>query len=575
MRGRIALKVYICSPRGADMVELSFRGKPIVYNYHHTVAPRSLVPDYKKSLNPTGNDKDNMIIHGDNLHALKALLPRYRGSIDCVYMDPPYNRGHKKQDGEIEGGWIYNDTVNHPLMKDWLAKTVGGDDLQMHDKWACMMWPRLKIIHELLSEEGSIFVSVDDNEQANLQMMMDEIFGSGSHVATMVVRSHPPGHQYGAVSLHEYVLVYKMPFSELNMMPHENNAKIHDKDGGFELLELRNRNKVFNDVNRPNLFYPIYVDIRNADANGLHRVSVEPKRGWEKAIPQKTEGVQTVWRWGKDKVSKNYDSVVGKRKRDGTLGIYKKHRPTTRRINSILYNTEYRNEEGTLLLKDMFGKPAFPYPKPLDLVKDLVYIGSKNNSVVLDMTAGSGTTAHAVLSLNKSDGGTRRFILIEQEDYAHTITAERVRRAIRPRRNGESKKYHDMYGLGGSFTYYTLGKAVDVEQMLTGNSLPDYRDLAAYLLYLSGISGVMPKEINEKRSGHFYSTANHDYYLFYKPDLAYLRGSGSVLTENRIDTIFKKGRHAVVFGADKSMSISSLTEKNIIFIKIPDVLSRG
>ena len=557
------------------MVELNFRGKPIVYNYHHTVAPRSLVPDYRKSVNPAAGDSGNMIIHGDNLHALKALLPRYRGRIGCVYMDPPYNRGHKKQDGEIEGGWTYNDTVNHPLMRDWLAKAVGGDDLQMHDKWACMMWPRLQIIRELLSEEGVVFVSIDDNEQANLQMMMDEIFGDGSHFSTMVVRSHPPGHQYGAVSLqHEYVLVYKMPFSELNMMPHTSDSKTYDEDGGFELLELRNRNKVFNDVNRPNLFYPIYVDVKNADANGLHRVSVEPRRGWEKAVPQKTEGVQTVWRWSKGKVSENYDSVVGKRKRDGTLGIYKKHRPTTKRINSILYDTAYRNEEGTLLLKDMFGRPVFPYPKPIDLVKDLVYVGSRKDSVVLDMTAGSGTTAHAVLSLNKDDGGERQFILIEQEDYAHTVTAERVRRAIRPRRSGESKKYQKLYGLGGSFTYYTLGKALDVEQMLTGTSLPDYADLAAYLLYLSGIPGVAPKQIVERRNGLFYATPSHDYYLFYKPDLAYLRGSGSALTEDRIDAIFRKGRNAVVFGADKSMSATSLAERNMAFVKIPDVLHR-
>lgn len=558
------------------VVELRFRGKPLIYNYHHTVAPRSLVLDRGKSLNPTGNGDDNAIIHGDNLHALKALLPRYGGRIDCVYMDPPYNRGHKKQDGEIEGGWIYNDTVNHPLMKEWLAKTVGGDDLQMHDKWACMMWPRLQIIRELLSDEGSIFISIDDTEQANLHMMMDEIFGGGSHVSTMVVGPHPPGRQYGAVSLqHEYVLVYKMPLSELNMMPSTKGAKMHDKNGGFDLLELRNRDKRFNDRNRPNLFYPIYVDSKSADANGLHRVSVEPKRGWEKAVPQKTEGVQTVWRWGKDRVRKNCDDVVGKRKRDGTLGIYKKYRPETKRINSILYDKEYRNEEGTLLLKDMFGGSVFPYPKPINLIKHLLHMGTRKDSIVLDMTAGSGTTAHAVMSLNHDDGGARRFILIEQESYAHTITAERVRRAIKPMRNGMSEKYSSMYGLGGSFAYYTLGKQIGMDQMLTGESLPDYTDLAAFLLYLTGISGAAPKQIAEKRNGHFYTAGGTDYYLFYKPDLSYLRGQGSMLDEDRIDAIFKRGHNAVVFAADKSMSVAALAEKNITYVKIPDVLHRS
>lgn len=558
------------------MVELRFRGKPIIYSYHHTVAPCPLVLDSGKSFNPAGDGNDNMIIHGDNLHALKSLLPQYRGRIDCVYMDPPYNRGHKKQDGEVEGGWIYSDSVSHPLMKDWLAKTVGGDDLQMHDKWACMMWPRLQIIRELLTDEGVIFISIDDTEQANLHMIMDEIFGSGNHVSTMVVRSHPPGRQYGEVSLqHEYVLVYKMPLSELNMLPSTKEAKLHDKKGGFDLLELRNREKRFNDKNRPNLFYPIYVDTKSADKNGLCRVSVEPKRGWEKAVPQKTEGVQTVWRWGKDKVRKNYDEVVGKRKRDGTLGIYKKYRPTTKRINSILSEPEYRNEEGTLLLKDMFGKPVFPYPKPINLIKHLVYMGSGKDSIVLDMTAGSGTTGHAVLHLNHDDGGKRRFILIEQERYAHTITAERVRRAIKPMRNGRAKKYAGMYGLGGSFAYYTLGKPIDIEQMLTGESLPEYADLAAFLLYLVGVQGVTSGQISERRSGHFYATDNVDYYMFYKPDMAYLRSPDSSLSEDRIDAIFKRGRNAVVFAADKAMSVAALAEKNIRHVKIPDVLYRG
>ena len=558
------------------MVELRFRGKPIIYNYHHTVAPRPLVLDRHKSFNPTNDDNDNMIIHGDNLHALKSLLPRYRSRIDCVYMDPPYNRGHKKQDGEVEGGWIYNDTVNYPLMKDWLAKTVGGDDLQMHDKWACMMWPRLQITRELLSDEGVIFISIDDAEQANLHMMMDEIFGSGNHVSTMVVRSHPPGRQYGAVSLqHEYVLVYKMPLSELNMLPSTKEYKLHDKKGAFELTELRNRNKLFNDKNRPNLLYPIYVDAKNADAGGLCRVSVEPKPGWEKAVPQKTEGVQTVWRWGKDKIRKNYGDVVGKRKRDGTLGIYKKHRPTTRRINSILSESEYRNEEGTLLLKNMFGKPVFPYPKPINHIKNLVYVGSKKDSIVLDMTAGSGTTAHAVMSLNHDDGGTRRFILIEQESYAHTITAERVRRAIMPMRGAKSEKYASMCGLGGSFAYYTLGKPMDIEQMLAGESLPEYADLAMFLLHLTGVSGAVSKQITDRKSGHFYSTDSVDYYMFYKPDLSYLRSRDSTLSKDRINAIFEKGRNAVVFAADKSASVGALAEKNISYVKIPDALYRG
>ena len=165
------------------MPTLEFKGKPIIYAHHLTTPVRTLEVDGKKSLPPKGKKPsldDNLIIHGDNLHALKALMPRYAGKVNCIYIDPPYNTGNEK--------WIYNDNVNSPMMKEWLKgkSPVDGEDLERHDKWLCMMWPRLQLLRELLAEDGVIFISIDDNEQHRLRMMMDEIFGEENFVENFI-----------------------------------------------------------------------------------------------------------------------------------------------------------------------------------------------------------------------------------------------------------------------------------------------------------------------------------------------------------------------------------------------------
>ena len=181
---------------------LDFEGKEIIHSYHYSVPHRPLLPDESRSLNPAGAD-DNLIIHGDNLHALKALLPQYGGRVKCIYIDPPYNTGNE--------GWAYNDKVNSPLMKGWLNKTVGTDDLDRHDKWLCMMWPRLQLLKELLADDGVIFVSIDDNEQHHLRMLMDDVFGEGEFLAEFVWKSRQNRDNRnitGASIDHEYILCY-------------------------------------------------------------------------------------------------------------------------------------------------------------------------------------------------------------------------------------------------------------------------------------------------------------------------------------------------------------------------------
>lgn len=186
------------------MPSLEFKGKPFVHSHHLSVPFRELVIDLKKSL-PGGKKAsldDNLIIHGDNLEALKALLPRYAGKVDVIYIDPPYNTG--------TDGWAYNDNVNSPLMKEWLGKVVDRDDLERHDKWLCMMWPRLQLLHELLSADGVFLVSVDDNEVHRLRMLLDEIFGEESFLAqfTWKSRKFPDSRSVTGIST-DHILAYQ------------------------------------------------------------------------------------------------------------------------------------------------------------------------------------------------------------------------------------------------------------------------------------------------------------------------------------------------------------------------------
>ncbi|HPI63150.1 MAG TPA: site-specific DNA-methyltransferase, partial [Alphaproteobacteria bacterium] len=185
------------------MPTLEFKGKQFVYSHHHSVPFRELVIDKDKSLSKKPNLDDNLIIHGDNLHALKALMPQYAGKIKCIYIDPPYNTGNE--------GWCYNDNVNSPLMKEWVAKNanpVDKEDLQRHDKWLCMMYPRLKLLHELLADDGVIFVSIDDHEQHHLRAIMDEIFGEENFVANIVWQKKYAASNdvKGIAAIHDFII---------------------------------------------------------------------------------------------------------------------------------------------------------------------------------------------------------------------------------------------------------------------------------------------------------------------------------------------------------------------------------
>ena len=555
------------------MPKLEFKGKHTVYAHHLSVPYRALDVVRKKSIlggRGANVEEGNLIIHGDNLHALKALMPRYAGRVNCIYIDPPYNTGNED--------WCYNDRVDSPLMQAWLQENgpVDNEDLERHDKWLCMMWPRMHLLRELLADDGIIFVSIDDNEHHHLRIMMDEVFGESSFIADLVVKSNPGGRDYGGIAkTHDYVLVYGSSVdSSLDMIDvDENSLPMRDDLGGFELRELRNRNIRFNSKNRPNLYYPFYVDLKVTDDHGLSPVSVTPKRGWTKVFPQESRGVKTVWRWQKSTVIENIHNVGAKSNRNGGVHIVEKFRRSGKRERSILDSTEYRNEQGTNMLKTLLGSDgSFDYPKSTDLLKRLIKLGADANSIILDSFAGSGTTAHAVLELNQEDGGNRKFILVECEDYADRVTAERVRRVIKG--VSKSKDENLQQGLKGSFAFCTLGKELNTESFLRGKDLPDYTTLACHVAYTAtGVTIDKIKMGNDRNDYFFGETKNYRLHMIYQPDKEFLRSKKSALTLEMAKRIGKaarkKSKQAIVFAPWKFISQKDLIVERVTFCQLP------
>ena len=534
------------------MPTLEFKGKQIIYAHHLTVPYRPLIPDPDKSLNPAGTD-DNLIIHGDNLKALKALLRRYAGRVKCIYIDPPYNTGNER--------WAYNDKVNSPLMREWLNQTVDSEDLERHDKWLCMMWPRLQLLKELLADDGVIFVSIDDNEQHHLRMLMDEIFGEVNLVAQFIWRKRTGSNDaQNKVSVdHEYVVSYCREEARLTGIEKDFSKYLNpdnDPRGPWTAGDLT-CNKTYRE--RPNLYYTL-VDPSNGIA-----YECNPNR---------------VWAFEKDRMER----IVAANKvlfpSDGNgRPQYKRHLSEVRSDKKpfgSLINTEI-NSIVTRKLRHIFRGQVFDHPKGVDLLEQLIDQSTSQNDVILDSFAGSGTTAHAVLALNKKDGGNRKFILVECEDYADSITAERVRRVINGVSDADDPSLKE--GLGGSFTYCTLGDPIDLEAMLTGKGLPEYPALAAYLLHVSaGMSAGETILERQNDDGLYYQDSKTGYYLLYKPDMDYLSSREAMLDEVRAkrirDANRPEGRKAIVFGAGKYIGQRDLTDMGITFCQLPYEMHR-
>jgi len=603
------------------MPTLEFKGKQFVYSHHLSVPFRELKVAADKSLPAPGQRPsldDNLIIYGDNLEALKALLPTHAGKIDCIFIDPPYNTGNE--------GWCYNDNVRSPLMKEWLkrsANPVDKEDLERHDKWLCMMWPRLNLLRELLNERGAIVVTLDDNEIHRMRELMDEVFGDENFVATCLWQKNysPKNTAEFFSSDHDYVLVYAKNKKGLEISSLDRTEK---QEGRYK-----------NPDNDPRgLWKTSDLSARNPYSEGLYAIKCPggrlidgpPKGNYWRVSEEKFwdfDRDNRIW-WGNDKNSipqiKRFLSDV----REGRV-------PQTIWFYSDVGHTDQAKKELKQIMSFENTLDVFISPKPVKLIERVLQIFSEPDSIILDSFAGSGTTAHAVLEANKKDGGNRRFILVECEDYADTLTAERVRRVINGYTftgtqreelfsekltwsnfskqsqkillqvehvektagtafdkvkkeikdgvltvTGERKIEEKTPGLGGSFSFCTLGEPIEIESLLTGKGLPGFEALARYVFY-TATGRSLEKVGKPSADGFIGETELFRIHLFYQPETAWLRSNEAALNAERVEAIAKgnrAGKRAVVFAVAKFMSQKELTRQRIEFCQLPYAVHR-
>lgn len=606
------------------MSELVFKGKEFVYNHHLAVPYRPLVPDADKSIGDVRLD-GNLIIHGDNLEALKSLLPIYAGKVDCIFIDPPYNTGHE--------GWCYNDNVNSPMMREWLnSNPVGIEDGLRHDKWCAMMWPRLRLLHELLADTGSIWITLDHNEAHRARQILDEVFTEKNFLAHMAWEKvySPRMDAKGFSTDFDQVLVYAKNKPEVFLATQvaEQNVRQFtyvepETNRKARVRTLRKEGSESLRSDRENCWYPI----KAPDGPDI----------W----PIRPDGRDGRWRWEESTFLAEKDKVpskvlFAKNDQDAWEVWVKQYYKgeAERPISTLLRHDEFgHTHEASEEVKRIFGDSVFDSPKPVRLISGILDLACPDDGLVLDSFAGSGTTAHAVLASNQSNDSSRNFILIECEEYADSTTAERVRRVIggyafqgtqreelmresitftslkkadklldqiasienleRHRFDNIEKKVKDgiltvdgvkivaqrTEGLGGSFTYCTLGPAVEIDKLLTGETLPDFMALGSVLFHTATNEAFNPAVAFET-DGHGYlgeSSAYH-VWLIYKPNLDFLKSREAALTLSKAEALLKAkpGKRQLVFAPARFVSQKLLNEAGlpVEFAPLPFALYR-
>jgi len=534
------------------MPTLQFKGKTFVQNHHFAVKYHQLVPNKKLSLTDKISLHDNLIIQGDNLKALKALLPTYAGKIKCIYIDPPYNTGNST--------WIYNDNVNSPMIKEWLGKEVNIEDLTRHDKWLCMMTPRLKLLRELLSEDGAIFISIDDNEQHNLRCLLDEVFGHQNFIQNIIwQKKYSPQNDAKYFSdMHDFIICYA-----------KNKIEGEQKIGWERNLLKRTEDmndRYSNPDNDPRgNWKPSDFSVKTYSKEYDYPITSPSGR-----IVNPPKG--RCWSTSKENFQKLIDdNRIWFGETENNIPSVKKFLTEVKQgsvpVSIWGYKEVGHNQEAKQELKEIFDEIQLPFdtPKPVRLIKRIIEIATNNDDIILDSFTGSGTTAHAVLELNKEDGGNRKFILVEQEDYANTITAERVRRVIKGVKTAKNENLKN--GLGGTFSYFELGPTIEMESILQGKNLPSYEEFARYIFYTATGEEFNEKKINEK-TGFIGETKNYELYMFYKPDVEWLKRNALTLDGVKAMPKFK-GKQRLVFAPAKYVDDYTCLENRIDFCQLP------
>jgi adenine-specific DNA-methyltransferase len=542
------------------MPTLQFKGKNIIWNHHLSVPYHTLEEVQDLHFQPEkGNG--NLIIEGDNLIALKALLPEYAGKVKCIYIDPPYNTGNE--------GWVYNDKVNSPLINNWLGDTVGTDDLTRHDKWLCMMTPRLKMLRDLLSDDGVIFISIDYRETHYLKALLDELFGRDKFVSEFIWHKKygGGGDNKNIVTEHETVFCYtktKDPLLEqvLNGIEYDFNDfagyEIDDEGRYYsanESILMRGPNSTPD--KRPNLCYPII----DPDGN-----EILPRYGlgtWAyelKTLDEKLKNNDLIWKQVK-----------------GLWMLYKKQylfleedevrEKKPRTILDKRYSIG-QTGEGTNRLKTIFNNQRnFPNPKPISLIKFLINLSTNTNDnhIILDSFAGSGTTFDAISDLNYEDGGNRKCILVQMKEDSEAEPDKNICQQITRERN---KLAIEKFGYESGFKYLKLGTAIDPEKMLEGQ-LPTYEQFAKYIYYL-GTGEHLAEAQNINAENHFVGTHGaKSFFLIYEQDVETLTRLALNLSIAEDIVKHSPNKRRVIYAPACFLDSDYMEEKQIEFVSIP------
>ena len=560
------------------MPTLEWIGKDKVVNHHQEVPYRVLERQYsydEAGQHAEDNGSENMIIHGDNLEALKALLPRYEGKVKCIYIDPPYNTG--------EEGWVYNDNVNDPKIKQWLGEVVGkeGEDLTRHDKWLCMMYPRLKLLQKLLSNDGVIFINIGEDEHANLKLICDEIFGVRNYITDFgrqMKSGGAKGHYY-TPSL-DYVLTYA---KNIDLLPYfravmtqqqidvfykftqEDGPRKGEKYGEERLfkssLEARANQRYYIQCPDGTFAIPPGETTPNKLEEGITVTPLKTDKVWKWIYPrykQELEAGNIVFK------RTNTSGLVDENGNQCKWNIYNKLWLNEQMEKGVVPSnliTEYENRQSAAELKKL--NLNFNYAKPVRLIEYLLTISCmEKDSIILDSFAGSGTTAHAVLNMNKADGGHRKFILVEMMDYADSITAERVKRVIDG--YGEGKKAVE--GTGGNFSYYELGPVL----LLSDGNLNEEvgpQKIREYVYYMETKEPLPAEQPTDEP--YFMGLCRNTAYYFY-----YERESVTTLDYAFLSTIQTKAEGYTIYADLCAIPQETLRKHNITFKKIPRDIAR-